>query len=58
MKIHSAGAELIHTDRQMDGWTDRHDKANRCFSQFYNVMKIRSAGAELFHADRWMDGQT
>jgi len=25
------GIELLHAD----GWTDRHDEANGCFSQFY-----------------------
>jgi len=30
MKIHPVGAELFHVDR----WTDRHDEANSCFSQF------------------------
>jgi hypothetical protein len=26
MKIHSAGAELFHADRRMDGWTERQSK--------------------------------
>jgi len=30
MKIRPVGAELFHAD----GQTDRHDKANSCFSQF------------------------
>jgi len=30
MTIRPVGAELF----QMDGQTDRHDKANSCFSQF------------------------
>jgi hypothetical protein len=42
----------------MDGWMDRHDIANFCFSQFYSATKICSAGAELFRADGWMGGQT
>jgi len=32
MKICPVGAELFHMDR----WTDRHDSANSCFSQFCN----------------------
>ena len=32
--IRSSGAELFHADIWMDGWTDRHDKANSHFSQF------------------------
>jgi hypothetical protein len=51
MKIRLAGAELFHADRWMVRWIDRHDKADSCFSHFYNAMKICSAGAELFHAD-------
>jgi len=35
MKIHPAGAELFHVDEQ----TDRHDKANSHFLQFWNVPK-------------------
>ena len=54
MKIRLAGAELLYADRWMVRWIDRHDKADSCFSHFYNAMKICSAGAELFHADRWM----
>jgi len=30
MKIHPVGAEIFHAD----GWTDGHDKAKSCFSQF------------------------
>jgi hypothetical protein len=32
MKIQPMGAELFHTDRQV---TDRHEKANGRFSQFF-----------------------
>jgi len=34
MKISAVGAELFHANRRTDGWTDRHDETNRCFSQF------------------------
>jgi len=34
MKIRPVGAELFHADGQKDEQTDRHDEANRRFSQF------------------------
>jgi hypothetical protein len=38
VKICPAGTKLFHADGQTDGWTDRrtnrHDEANRHFSQF------------------------
>jgi hypothetical protein len=33
MEIRQVGAELFQTDRQTEGQTDRHDKANSRFSQ-------------------------
>jgi hypothetical protein len=33
MKIRPVGAELFHVERT-EGRTDRHEKANRSFSQF------------------------
>jgi len=33
-RIHSEGAELFHVNKREDRWTDRHVKANSCFSQF------------------------
>jgi hypothetical protein len=35
MKIHSVGAELFHSNRQMD----RHDEDIHCFQNFVNVPK-------------------
>jgi hypothetical protein len=39
MQIRPVTAEMFHADRRTDGWTDRrtdrHDEANRRFSQFY-----------------------
>ena len=35
MKIRPQGADLFHTDRQVDRQTDRQDKANSRFSQFF-----------------------
>jgi len=32
MKIHPAGAEVFHADERTEA--DRHDEANRYFSQF------------------------
>ena len=34
MKTYLAGTKLFTVDRHQDGWTDRHDKDNSCFSQF------------------------
>jgi hypothetical protein len=34
MKIRPVGNALFHADGQREGETDRHDKANRPFSQF------------------------
>jgi len=34
MKICPMGAQLFHADGRTDRRTDRHDKANRRFSQF------------------------
>ena len=34
MKTSPVGAELFHADRETDGQTDRHDKANSRFPQF------------------------
>jgi hypothetical protein len=34
MKILSVGVELLRANRQTDGRTDGHDKANIRFSQF------------------------
>jgi hypothetical protein len=33
MKIRAVGAELLDVDRQIAEWTNRHDKANSCFSK-------------------------
>jgi len=38
MNISSVGAELFHADRQTDGRTDKHDKANSCCSQFLGLV--------------------
>jgi hypothetical protein len=38
MKIRPVGVELFHAD----GRTDRHDKADNCFSQFRHVPKMDS----------------
>jgi hypothetical protein len=35
MKIRPVGAELFHAGGRADGRTDRHDKANSSFSQFW-----------------------
>jgi len=35
MKIYLMGVKLFHAD----GYTGRHDNANRHFSQFVNVLK-------------------
>ena len=34
MKIQPSGAKLFHVDRELVGWTNRHDEANSCFSKF------------------------
>ena len=36
-KTHPLGVESFHTDKEMKGWTDGHDKANTRFSQFYKL---------------------
>ena len=38
MKIRLLGAELFHADRQTDGHTERHDKAN---SRFFANLRTR-----------------
>jgi hypothetical protein len=38
-EFRSVGAELIHVDVRR---TDGHDKANSCFSRFYERAKIKS----------------
>jgi len=45
MKIRQVGGELFHADkkthRRTTGHTDRNDKANNCFSQFFeSVSKL------------------
>jgi hypothetical protein len=40
MKIRPVEAELFHADRQTDGRTDRHGKANSRFSQFCERARI------------------
>jgi hypothetical protein len=34
MKIRPVGAELLHVEERIDGWTDRHDEANSLVTQF------------------------
>jgi hypothetical protein len=34
IKILPTGAQLFHADGQKDGWADRQDEANSCFSQY------------------------
>ena len=49
MKIHPVGAELFVPCE----WTDRHDEANRCFSQFSPSWKAFTASAFeilIFHS--------
>jgi hypothetical protein len=39
MKIRLVGAELFHADGRTGRQTDRHDEANRSFSQFGKASK-------------------
>ena len=49
IKIRQVGAQLLHVDRQ----TDRHEKANSRFSQFWNTPKN-----EKNNTGRWKLGYT
>ena len=52
IEIRLVGAGLVHADRRMNWWTDRHDEANSRFSQFCEcAQKIRLCLADLWQTD-------
>ena len=52
IEIRLVGAGLVHADRRMNWWTDRHDEANSRFSQFCEcAQNIRLCLADLWQTD-------